>query len=410
MKIRLVATIIALFYSLASSYAVNGNGNVDRRPTHIMSTAPKYSDGFIVKLYEKNPSGFRKEKRVLPGDSIYPIESMDTLNLSSFEREKYIVGFINGRLCLVYKDFADELAWQDGVAINLREQTKKERKESFERFKSLFMGPNLYSGNGWYYMLGLVLASVIVIMLVSYAFDIWKEGNVKYVVWTYIAAVAMILLYAYEFSVPYFGTKLISDWLKSLPGDEFWRALLMLPISLAVIVLVAVQFRYWCKLMGLLGIIAKGRESYGLTVIIMIIGIIAMVACVLFSKHNLMKVLSIMAILFGVDLLLTVFFNRRNMVVVLLTVILTLVGIAAMIEMFTNFGVVFAAIGGTILIIIFVVRGSLRDYIGKFTIKYDVYKGVTKVGTANVDGDIKLDSMGNAIVRDGEILDLVKRE
>lgn len=415
MKIRLIVAIITFLFTFATSYAINGNDvtfNISECPTHVIST--KKHSWVVVTMFERDSDGRRHGMYVMPGDSVYSVESVETLDLSDYEREHKIVGLVKGKLCLINKDWADELVWQNGEAINLREyyeiQKEKEKTETFEKFTSLVNGPNLINGNFWYYLLAILSSSIVCFWMIKMAFKNLSAGKSCFKIWTFVAAAFMIAMYIFQFSVAYFGMEMMSDWLRPSFGNEFGGFLLMIPKSLGIVILVIYQFIYWSKLMGLLGLMARGRTNFGFTFFVIILGTISIIICILFAKRHLMTVLSIMGVLLCIDLLITVFRNRKSLSVAMLSIMLTAVGMVAMVEMLMIFGLVFVAIFGAVLIGYYFANGMATDYAGKFTTKYDVYSGVTKVGKANAHGDVSLNSMGRTLLNDGEHVDLVERK
>ena len=325
------------------------------RPTHVVKS--RHNSYVAMRLDREEANGRHARFVVQAGDSIYPISEEYASGLTKHEQKRYQAGMVEGVPVLIDKDFVDELVWDDQSAQTASAIDRKEKDEAKERFEQMIYGENRVNGNVWYYVLGFFIATLFIDGLKGR-----PSGKEEKEVFSgprlYIGAMTLVALFVVEYGFCYFGMSNINDWMRGERGNEFLNLLFIIPKCLCFVVLVIMQFRLWYALMAEIGNRINGRIDYSLTALLVSLAVAAVGISAFFFVKQMPTVMYVSIALVLADLILTLFLDRRNLPMALLTAALYVTGVMAMFELLAIFGllllVIVAIVVAASLIIAFI--------------------------------------------------------
>lgn len=157
-------------------------------------------------------------------------------------------------------------------------------------------------------------------------------------IYVFTAAVLMIALFAFQFELFYNGQKVLSDWFKGdiRHGNTFINMLLLVVKGFGMFIVVIWEFAMFFRLLGRMSILAEGRSSFAISIILWMLTIAAEIVATFFFPKHILTVAYISLALIGADCMWTVFSFRKSMSMMVLSFILCIFSAVSLTVTFAN--------------------------------------------------------------------------
>lgn len=331
-------------------------------------------------------------KSFMPGDTLYVQEIFNTIgpendlsryNIKIDGEAAFIVLSINNKELAVIErsklEKADMRSEAEKEADLIVQQKKEAGNRAIAQVKGLFQGDNSYPFDVTYSLIAFVIATIICYRLSS--------GNSNDILVTVlIPAVILIIVYYFQYQLFVNGEKALSDWTKSDPMTNVFLSMLRLfgsVIFLFVFTLWEIYLMY--VILRRIGMFCLGRTNYLLSFIIWMGGSVAMAIVAIFFKEHSYTALKVILGIFGLDILISIIMNRKNIILMIITAVFYVAGAFALVPSYAVSGYAFFWIVGCIMAI-----GLICLLCQPAKIVGSVFGAFGQIGTLMSDGTVNL--------------------